>query len=728
MPDFFAPAPRGTENVLADELRELGLAEVVADLGGVAFGTSLEDAYRACLWSRTASRVLLPLSRFRASGAKQLYDGVHAIDWTRHLGPDNTLAVDVAGHRNAPAGPSHFVALKTKDAIVDRIRAAEGRRPSVDTSDPDLRIHVYLFDSEVTVSLDLAGEGLHHRGLGRAGGGAPLKENLAAAILRIAGWPSRAADGAPLVDPMCGSGTLLVEAGWMALDVAPGLQRERLGAEGWRGHDAALWRRLRDEAIARRAAGRARPLRLAGFDAAPSAVAAARRNLESAGLIGKNTVGKGAARGLDIRVQVGDLRDTASPWGDADPGLVVTNPPYGERLGVEGELGVLYTLLGDVLKRGFPGWSSWVLCGNPVLAKRIGLRAVRRHVLWNGPIECRLLDIPISAKPVESTDGPGWRRARSPEGSGFAKRLLKNRRGLKQWAEHRGLTAYRLYDTDMRQFNLSVDWYDGAARVEEYERPKQIDADEADRRLHEALQVVAETLEIDSADVHLRVRGRRAADEQHGRRAERGKFREVREGDLRYLVNLTDYLDTGLFLDDRLLRQEIRERAEGKHFLNLFAYTCTASVAAAVGGAATTTSVDLSNTYLDWGRRNFQINGFDPETIASDAHRFLRGDVLQWLERGRGRRYDLIFVAPPTLSKSKAMRRDFDIQRDHGWLLKECAKFLVPGGTMLFAVNLRDFELDPEGLGDLWIEEITEEITPKDFSRRPRIRAWRMDQ
>ena len=721
MPRFFATAPRGTEQIVAKELEELGLSKVFADQGGVAFGTSLEAAYRACLWSRTASRVLMPLRRFHATNAKQLYDGVHAIDWTEHLGPDKTLAVDVAGHRKAPAGPSHFVALKTKDAIVDRIRAAEGRRPSVDTSDPDLRIHVYLFDSEVTVSLDLAGQGLHHRGLGRAGGGAPLKENLAAAILRLADWPSRAASGAPLVDPMCGSGTLLVEAGWMALDVAPGLERGRLGAEGWRGHDAGLWRRLRDEAVARRSSGRSRSLRLAGFDAAPSAVAAARHNLERAGLLGK-----GAARGIDVRVERADLRDAAPPWGEGDPGLVVTNPPYGERLGVESELSVLYALLGDVLKRRFPGWSTWVFCGNPSLAKRIGLRATRRHVLWNGPIECRLLDIPISAKPVESEDGPGWRRPKSPEAAGFAKRLLKNRRGLKQWAEHRGLTAYRLYDVDMRQFNLSVDWYDGAARVEEYERPSKIDAEEADRRLREALQVVAENLELDPADVHLRVRGRRAAGEQHERRAEQGKFREVQEGDLRFWVNLTDYLDTGLFLDDRLLRQEIREKAAGKHFLNLFAYTCTASVAAAVGppgqeGAATTTSVDLSNTYLDWGRRNFKLNGFDDAAIASDAHRFLRADVLQWLERGRGRRYDLIFVAPPTLSRSKAMRRDFDIQRDHGWLLRECAKFLVPGGTILFSVNLRDFELEPEGLGDFWIEE----ITPRDFSRRPRIRAWR---
>ena len=714
-PRFFATASRGTEEVLAEELRALGIEDAVARPGGVAFGRRLEDAYRTCLWSRVASRVLYPLARFDAGTAGALYQGAHAIDWTRHLGPEKTLAVEVAGGRS-PIGPPHFLALKTKDAIVDRVRAAEGARPDVDTARPDVRINVHVATerkadppaatSRVTVSLDLAGRGLHRRGIDRSGAAAPLKENLAAAVLWIAGWPARCASE-PLFDPLCGSGTLLVEAAWMALDVAPGLARRRIGAEGWRGHDAKLWQRLLAEARARRDAARDREVRIAGSDAARAALKAARANLERAGV------------GDRVRLRGTELRDVEAPWDDA--GVVITNPPYGERLGEAGELGPFYELLGDVLKRRFPGWSAWVLSGNPALAKRIGLRPARRHVLYNGPIECRLLEIPISATPVTGDKGPGWRKP-SAEAVGFANRLRKNRRRLGAWAKRRGITCYRLYDTDLSAYNLAVDWYDGAVRLEEYERPRKVDAAVAERRLRDALQLVPEVLGVAPADVVLRVRGRRAAGEQARRRGDRRRLREVTEGDLRFLVNLTDYLDTGLFLDDRLLRSRMREGARGRDVLNLFAYTCTASVAAAAGGARSVTSVDLSKTYLDWGRRNFAVNG--PER---DYHRFVRADVLQWLDRASrrdGRRYGLIFLAPPTWSRSKAMRGDFDVVRDHAGLLGRCRRLLGPGGEILFSTHARDFALDERRLRGLSAREITTEITPRDFQNRPRLRAW----
>ena len=722
-PRFFATAPRGTEEVLARELRALGLDDVEARPGGVAFGRRLEDAYRACLWSRVASRILYPLARFDAGTAEDLFHGVYAVDWSEHLGAEKTLAVDVAGGRS-PAGPAHFLAMKTKDAIVDRVRAAEGARPDVDTERPDLRINVHvaskragdsaagepaaidpaaIVGSRVTVSLDLAGRGLHRRGIGRAGAAAPLKENLAAALLWIAGWPERGATD-PFFDPLCGSGTLLVEAAWMALDVAPGLGRRRIGAEGWRGHDAALWHRLLDEARERRDAGSVRVVRVAGSDAAPAALAAARANLQRAGV------------GDRVRLRRRELRDVETPWDDA--GVVVTNPPYGARLGEAGELGPFYELLGDVLKRRFPGWSTWVLTGNPALAKRIGLRPARRHVLHNGPIECRLLEIPISATPVAGGKGPGWRK-QSPEAVGFANKLRRNRRRRAAWARREGLTCYRLYDTDVSAYNLAVDWYDGAVRVEEYERPRKVDAAASERRLRDVLRLVPEVLKVAPADVVLRVRGRRGAGEQAHRRGDGRTFREVAEGDLRFLVNLTDYLDTGLFLDDRRLRARLLAGARGRDVLNLFAYTCTASVAAAAGGARSVMSVDLSKTYLDWGRRNFACNGLE-----RTEHGFARADVLQWFGRAGGRRYGLIFVAPPTWSRSKAMRGDFDIVRDHARLLARCQRLLAPGGEILFSTHARDFVLDERRLAGLSAREITAEITPRDFRRRPRLRAW----
>ena len=503
---------------------------------------------------------------------------------------------------------------------------------------------------------------------------------------------------------MCGAGTLLLEAGWMALDIAPGLARERIGAAGWRGHDHAVWSRLLDEARERKAAGARRELALFGSDIADAAIAAARANVERADL------------DRHARIFRRELRDAEAPR-DA-PGLVVTNPPYGERLGRAGELGPLYEALGDVLKRRFAGWTAWVFTGAPPLAKRIGLRPASRHVLYNGPIEARLIEFPISAVPVSGEHGPAWRRA-SDAATGFAGRLRRNLAERQRWATAERLTCYRVYDADVPEYNVAIDWYDGAVRVEEYARPRKIDESVAEGRLRDVMLVVPEVLGVEPGDVVLRVRERLAPGEQHERRDDRRRFREVHEGDLRFLVNLTDYLDTGLFLDDRLLRRGIRERAAGRDFLNLFAYTCTASVAAAAGAARSTTSVDLSKRYLDWGSRNFAAN-----RLAGPAHRFVRTDALEWLAGGGdGRRYDLAFVAPPTRSRSKSMRDAFDLTRDHVRLLRQVRRMLQRDGTLIFAANRRDFEPDLRGSG-LDAQEITSEVTPRDFAARPRIRAW----
>lgn len=721
---FFATAPKGIESLLADELRALGARTVKETRAGASFQGTLALAYRVCLWSRTANRVLLPLAHFEAPTPAALYEGVRSIDWAEHLTPDDRLAVDFSTSASRITH-SHFGALKVKDAIVDQFRDAYGVRPSVDVERPDLRINVYLRRDEATVGIDLSGDSLHRRGYRLEGAAAPLKENLAAAILLRASWPSIAEAGGTLIDPMCGSGTLPIEAALIAADIAPGLYRDYFGFLGWKGHDAALWEHLIAEARERREAGLAKLPPIAGYDADPAVVRVARENVRRAGL------------GERIRMERGELARLERPAG-CETGLVIVNPPYGERLGDRKSLAPLYASLGDILKQRFLGWKAAVFTGNPELAKGMGLRAKRTHTLYNGPIECRLLRFDVEPRWFrERTEHQETMQAAPPPdelGPGaemFANRLRKNLRELGRWARREGIDCYRLYDADMPEYALAIDLYQGQdeqrwAHVQEYEAPKTIDPRKARTRLREALTVVPRVLEISSSRVYLKIRRRQAGLSQYEKQAAEQKFHPVREGGHMFLVNFTDYLDTGLFLDHRPTRALIRKLARGRHFLNLFAYTGTATVYAAAGGAKSTTSVDMSNTYLGWARRNMALNGYEGR-----LHEFVQDDCVKWLDAQvadrRSKRYGLIFLDPPTFSTSKRMERTFDVQRDHAALIWKTVGLLERGGTLVFSNNYRRFKMDTEALRDLRIEDITRETIAKDFARNPRIHnCWRI--
>lgn len=377
-----ATCPRGLEAVVAKELRVIGLPQGEVARGAVRIRGSMDDAYRALLWSRTASRILLEVGHGRATSERALYDTVRDIDWTQHITSRRTLAVDFVGG-NAGIRHSGFGARRVKDGICDALRDATGSRPSVDRDDPDLRVHVYLSGRHATISVDLAGPPLHLRSGGVEGGQAPLKETLAAALLRIAGWPKAAAEGQPLVDPMCGTGTFLREAAAMARGDAPGLGRERWGFEGWLGHDAARWRRLVDEARSRQPGDVPTIL---GSDHDPGALAAARAGLTALGLQDH------------VRLERRRLEDARPPEGR--PGMLVVNPPYGNRLGDPEEAAAIMGALGDLLRHHFLGWQAWVLAGSVSLSKRLGLRPAQRMPVWNGRIDCRWLEVPISERPV----------------------------------------------------------------------------------------------------------------------------------------------------------------------------------------------------------------------------------------------------------------------------------------------------------------------------------------
>jgi 23S rRNA (guanine2445-N2)-methyltransferase / 23S rRNA (guanine2069-N7)-methyltransferase len=710
---FFATAARHLESLLAEELRGLGLDSAVESRGGVRFAGTLGDAYQACLWSRVANRVLMPLGRFPAEDADALYAGTRGIAWEEHLDQDACFAVHLDSSQSRITH-SRFGALKVKDAIADRFRDRTGRRPDVRAERPDLQIRVYLHRDDATVSLDLSGESLHRRGYREQGAAAPVKENLAAAILLRAGWPAIAADGGALVDPMCGSGTLPIEAALMAADAAPGLLRPYWGFLGWRQHDAGLWESLLEQARVRRAAGLERLASVRGYDQDPRAIRIALANLANAGLGGR------------VHFERRELGECA-PGRDTDRGLVVVNPPYGERLGAESDLPALYARLGFVLRERFPGWHASLLTGNPDLGKRMGLRARRFHSLYNGPIECRLLHFEVapayfvSNRPTALPPGERGEGARM-----LANRLVKNRKNLTRWLRREDISCYRLYDADLPEYALAVDVYQGErlwVNVQEYEAPRNVDPKRARQRLREALGVIQEVLGVPENQLYFKVRRQQKGKAQYERLADTGRFVAVNEGGLRFLVNFEDYLDTGLFLDHRGTRQMLRRLAAGRHFLNLFAYTGTASVYAAAGGADSTTTVDMSNTYLDWARRNLALNGF-----AGPDHRLIRADCLSWLAGSTGRRrYGLIFLDPPSFSTSKRMRVMLDVQRDQADLIRATLGLLEPDGTLIFANNLRRFRLDSASLPDAQIEEITRDTLPRDFARSPRIHnCWRI--
>ena len=694
---LFATAPRGLEELLADELAGLALAGVQVQRGGVAFQSDLAGAYRACLWSRLANRILLPLAEFEAGDDDALYTGVRTIDWSDHLGPENTLTVDFTGIK-AAIDHSRFAEQRVKDGVVDQLRETLGERPSVDTAAPDVRINVHMHRTEVGIALDLSGDSLHKRGYRAPGTGAPIKENLAAAILLRGDWPALAAAGGGFCDPMCGSGTLAIEAAWIAGDSAPGLLRTRFGFQRWRGHDDAAWKALLDEALERQEAGLARIPPIVAFDHDPAEVRFALQNVQRAGLAGH------------VHIERRELSE-ARPPKNLKNGLIAVNPPYGERLAEQHELLPLYLRLGETLRRHFPGWRAMVLNGSGC---QIGLKPDRTWQMDNGPIQCRLERFELSSDPVQADRQPA---------EDLVNRLRKNRRQLAKWLKRSDIDCYRVYDADIPEYALAVDVYGTAQgdwlHVQEYEPPATVDPHQAQARLRAALTALPDALDIAHERMVFKVRRRQRGREQYERQAEQGRFLTVREGHCKLLVNLTDYLDTGLFLDHRPVRLWLAETAAGKNVLNLFCYTGAATVHAAVGGARASTSVDLSRTYLDWFKRNLALNG-----LHEGPHRAIRADAVEWLAQCR-ERFDRIFLDPPSFSNSKKMDSALDVQRDHAGLVRDAMRCLAPDGVLVFSTNLRRFNLDDDLADDFYIEDRTAWSIPKDFQRNRKIhQCW----
>lgn len=702
----------GLEDVLAAELGRLGAEDLRVGRRTVEFFGSTETLYRCVLESRTAIRVLEPLGRFAVRSEDELYAAVSSLAWPELLHPGDTLRIDAVIH-DTFVNHSLFAAQLVKDAIVDRLREQASWRPDVQLRGATHRFALHLVGSTATLFRDAAGRSLHQRGWRPATGAAPLSEVLAAGILAMAGWGAaeEATGQLPpaLLDPMCGSGTFVIEAAQIAAGIAPGLARARRGDHGFlRFHDCErdLATRLLSELEARIH----RPASLLqGSDLDPALEQVAAANARRAGVaewVHFSTV----------------AFDQVRP--PAESGLMVTNPPYGERLPTARE-GAIFRRLGDWLFARFGGWQAAVLGPDTPAAKQFGLKPRLRVPLKNGPLDCRLLVAEIRRREPSSQPVAVRHEGRTVDDQmgDFRRRLSKRFRHLSKWARRQGIDAFRIYDRDIPEIPLAIDWYGGWLHAAEYDRPHDRTEIEHDVWLSQMLEAAVAELGVPPAQAFLKVRRRQRHGGQYEKFDERGATLSVQEGDLRFEVNLSDYLDTGLFLDHRTTRRLVAEEAQGRRFLNLFCYTGSFSVAAAAAGAAETASVDLSNTYLEWTRRNLRAN----DCGDTRRHQTYRDEARSFLAHWRGAPFELAVVDPPTFSRSAKSPVPWDVQEDHAELLGELAERMTPGGVVYFSNNSRRFRLYDDLVAEHYaIREITRRTIPEDFRNQRIHRCWRL--
>lgn len=710
---FYASCPKGVEQLLCEELTALGATNIKEHPTHIVFEGDLAVGYKSCLHSRLANRVFLCLLDDNFDSVDELYNKVNTIEWSWHFDLKQTFLVNCVARKNNHIRHSGFGGQKVKDAIVDYFNERYESRPSVDKDDPDYKVHALINGNQIKIGIDLCGRGLNQRGYRVDGGRAPIKENLAAALLIRAGWPELAKDGYDFHDPMCGSGTLLIEAAMMASEMAPGLLKPEFSFKQWKQHDEELWTGLLEEAKA----VHERVLtqfntRFFGSDSFRKNLPMARENCEASSLEDYITV---------------EEQDIKQPKGGvvSSKGLMLSNPPYAERLGEEEQVMQLYRDFGAYMKSRCDGWKAGFITTDDSFAKAVGIRSHKQYKFKNGPLDCKLYLFDINQDnyytPFDPTKlNPDWERNLSEGAVMLKNRIRKNMQRLKSYIKQNEVSCYRLYDADLPDYAAAIDVYGDEAHIQEYMPPKDLPEKVSNKRLSEIVRVVSGLLSIPEAEIHLKQRKRQKGKEQYTKQSSDDDFKVVQENGLNFQINLQQYLDTGLFLDHRKTRKQIYNEANGKNFLNLFAYTGSVSVYAAMGGAKTTT-VDMSNTYLTWAKKNFSLNH-----IAPYGHKFVQSDCMQWLEEQEGpAEFDLIFLDPPTFSNSKRMDQTFDVQRDQITLIDLTMKRLKPKGTLYFSNNFKKFSMEKSLLDDYLIHEISQKTLPPDFkTSRNHHRCW----
>ncbi|WP_448565278.1 bifunctional 23S rRNA (guanine(2069)-N(7))-methyltransferase RlmK/23S rRNA (guanine(2445)-N(2))-methyltransferase RlmL [Thalassotalea ganghwensis] len=702
MHSFLALTSPGVEILLAEELKELGADQIVQKPEGVYFEVSLTKAYQIGLATRFATRIMLKLGEGEARNKDELYQSARAIDWLSHFDSGHTFAIDFVG-KSQEIRNSQFGGLTVKDAIVDSFRDNGKERPSVDKTNPHIGFQVRLLKQQVTFYLDFSGRGLFQRGYRENKGAAPLKEHLAAAIVKRSGW--LADTSIPLVDPMCGSGTVLIEACYMAAGYLPGIDRQYWGFEHWYGHQQQEFEQQLEQAKQSSYQGLSKlDVNLFGHDIDANVLSKARQNIKRADL----------AKFINLSEQ--NINQLENHYGDK--GVMLFNPPYGERIGELPELVENFVGLGQTLKASFQQWQVVILTANIDLLAMLKLASKKRYKFKNGPLDCQLALYTIDDKQIEKDQNqPQF----AIEDSSFANRLKKNVKNLKSWLKSQAIECYRVYDADIPEYNVAIDVYGDYLVIQEYAAPATIDEQKVAKRLQEIIYFAPKVLNVDVNKVVLKTRSKQKGNAQYQKIDKSKRFITVHEHGAKLKVNLWDYLDTGLFLDHRKTRQIVAKKAKNKTLLNLFAYTGSVSLQAALHGASKVTTVDMSNTYLNWGQENFALNN-----LGGHKYPFIQADCLKWLKECK-EQYDVIFIDPPTFSNSKRMDDSFDVQRDHVELITDALKCLAPHGEIIFTNNKRNFKIDRDAMCAIGVNvtELTEQTRDKDFLRNKHIHnSW----
>ena len=693
--NIFVSCPRALEYLLAEEVKQLGYTVNRISPMGVYLDVELADIYKICLWSRIANRVQVILFTGDAKDPKSIYDLCYKFAWHKHFTNTKTFAIEFHG-KSEKIRNSMFGALVIKDAIVDYFSHLNTSRPNVDKEKPEVLLHAYLKNDKLTISLDMTGFSLHQRGYRAQNYKATLKENIAAAMLYRAKWPMLAKQGYQLYDPFCGTGTIAIEAAMIAINKAPGLLRTDQTLQNWQQHQADIWHKVREEAKEQISIPENLNL-IHGSDMHPQAIEIA------------NCSAKLAAVEHIISWKQLNFNDYNTP--KSQPGLLITNPPYGERLNNLEELKPLYKTIGTNLYSYFQNWQAAILTFAPILAKTLALKTSKQYSLYNGALACKLYCLNINSDNQLKEFSTAYKK--SPAAEMFANRLQKNFQHLKKWAKRSNISCYRVYDADLPEYAFAIDIYNDFAVIQEYKAPESVPEKKTAKRHEDVINITPAILDIPPTNLVVKTREKQKGRQQYTKIDDHQNYMEVQEGQATFKINLTDYLDTGLFLDHRAIRLKFAT-LKAKKFLNLYCYTATASVHAALAGADTT-NVDLSKTYLNWAKDNYLCNAINP-----NQHYFIHADCSKWLKTCK-KKFDTIFLDPPSFSNSKSMENTLDIQRDHFALITDAMQLLEKNGSLYFSTNFRKFKLDPAVSARYKVQDITASTIDQDFKRNTKI-------